>query len=385
LATFYAARLRRAYLGAGNPVRIGVAQDARGRLAARPVNESHPLDDLGLEEYFAANKTGAPVHLINVTINATRGNGPATVQRDRHGLNMAISPAGMSYRLSPNDDLVIKPLGSSQAGRVDKFAPNDQSPGQSLPVSTWVGISGAAFTTGLGSQTSLDKSILAFLANVRLGYWWNSDRNRFPLDGCYRDLFREMFASFHGTERRQWYLSDGGHFENTGVYELVRRQLPFIILSDNGCDPHYEFEDIANLVRKCRIDFGATIDFPDAEELETVIEDDELRAYFGTAADFAAGSENVSAVARLARITYADRSEGTLLIVKPRLTGDEPADLMRYMADNPQFPQQSTYDQFFDEAQWESYFELGRLIATRLFAPRAGRSWQPHAMKAVSW
>src|SRR4030095_5764901 len=77
-----------------------------------------------------------------------------------------------------------------------------------------------------------------------------------PVQSC---LMNEFFARFHGPSRRHWYLSDGGHFENTGCYELIRRRVPLIICSDAGQDPHYALLTFANLVRKARIAFGAEI------------------------------------------------------------------------------------------------------------------------------
>ena len=79
-------------------------------------------------------------------------------------------------------------------------------------------------------------------------------------------LASEASATFYGVDRPWWYLSDGGHFENSGVYALLKRELGFIILSDASCDARYEFGDIENLVRKARIDFGAEIDFYTREE-----------------------------------------------------------------------------------------------------------------------
>ena len=57
-------------------------------------------------------------------------------------------------------------------------------------------------------------------------------------------LLNEMFARYYGTRRSHWYLSDGGHFENTAAYELIRRRVPRIILLDNGRDEGYAFDDL---------------------------------------------------------------------------------------------------------------------------------------------
>jgi len=55
-----------------------------------------------------------------------------------------------------------------------------------------------------------------------------------------------------------------------------------------------------------------------------------------------------------------------LLLVKPTLLGNEPTDIVQYAANHPSFPQEPTSDQFFDEAQWESYRKLGEHIGARL-------------------
>lgn len=385
LASFYADRLCRAYLGAGNRERIG-ATDAKKPGDATSVQDDEPDDDLGLQNYYS-NLRGGPVHLINITINETHGKGPATVQRDRHGLNLTISPDGFSYSEVAGAELQLKALGSEAwSAKAQRVL---EPPGQSLPLSSWIGISGAAFSTGLGSQTSLARSLLAFLANVRLGFWWQADRDCSKVDSSYVNLRRELVGSFPGTERPHWYLSDGGHFENTGAYELVRRRVPLIIVSDNGCDPGFGFEDVANLVRKSRIDFGAQIDFLHEAQLDRFFaaDDGDLRSLFAEPTQFALDQAPVGAVAMLGRITFADGAFGTLLAIKPRLTRDGPSDLMRYLADNPKFPQQTTFDQFFDEAQWESYYELGRRIAIRLFQGRSTEAvWQPaHLTPVPEW
>ena len=56
------------------------------------------------------------------------------------------------------------------------------------------------------------------------------------------------------------HLSDGGHFDNSGVYELVRRRCRYIIIGDGEQDGNLTFESLGGAVRKCRADFGVEID-----------------------------------------------------------------------------------------------------------------------------
>jgi hypothetical protein len=267
-------------------------------------------------------------------------------------------------------------------------------PGEPLSLGRWVGISGAAFSTGTGYRTSLGLSVLTGLANIRLGYWWNSGisskrrtvhltRRRTATDLLTRwvlatvpvhtYLFYELGAHFPGTSRRFWYLSDGGHFENMGGYELVRRELPLIIVVDSEADPTYTYEGLANLVRKARVDFNARITFEtDFTTLPTL-----AAAGFGTleslrpigvADDRSIEPRRSNAHGAVARIEYASGRTGTLIYMKPTMTGDEPMDILEYARHNEPFPQQPTSDQFFDEAQWESYRALGEHVARKVFA-----------------
>lgn len=164
----------------------------------------------------------------------------------------------------------------------------------------------------------------------------------------------------------------------------MRRRVLFIVASDNGCDTRFGFEDFANLVRKCRIDFDTSIELLSNAKLDEQVLGPR-RACFATAAQFLPREADApGAVAMLARIHYPGGPDGTLVVIKPRMTPDGPADLVRYLADNPAFPQQTTLEQFFDEGQWESYYELGRRIATKVFAPAADGGWNPAGM-ASAW
>jgi hypothetical protein len=252
----------------------------------------------------------------------------------------------------------------------------------------------------MGAQTSMGVSVLAGLFNVRLGYWWNSGVT--PGDGrthasfigefghaltelfpAQMLLFDELLARFHGTALRYWYLSDGGHFENTAAYELIRRRVQVMVACDCGADPGYAFEDLGNLVRKARLDFNAEIVFVDPKSArdewtrllpEAVGTLNELRQTIASTSDGLLSTKH----AALALVYYdGDPVAGSvLLLLKPTMTGDEPPDLMNYRSANGAFPQEPTAQQFFDEAQWESYRKLGELIGRDLFSN--GDSGSPH-------
>jgi hypothetical protein len=198
----------------------------------------------------------------------------------------------------------------------------------------------------------------------------------------YRGLLSELLARLRGTGIRLWNLTDGGHFENLGGYELIRRKLPLIVLIDAEADPDFEFPGLSELIRKARLDFGAEIHFFDEDELAALDADDDgvdppvfttlerLRrgkwsSEKGARAALSAEGdrrEYSHAHAALASVTYRDGSVGRIVYVKASLTGREPADVLQYHAEHPDFPHETTSDQFFDEAQWESYRRLGECV-----------------------
>lgn len=445
----YSARLTRAYLGASNPLR----QDPRFPDAQR-ITDPIDGDDLPLAHYRPFEQ-GGPLHIVNVTINETVSGKSQIEQRDRKGVGLAVGPAGLSasrrhhalWGAGGTDYIVptrdaCEPVGVEsreqryhvffedpvgrwhQATQAQGREPDGGHRVQALSLGSWVAISGAAFTTGLGAQTSLSLSVLLGLANVRLGYWWDSGvrprkrrgrpRLRFvarlgewtsealPVQSF---LLQEIAARFNGPQRRHWYLSDGGHFENTGCYELVRRRVPFILACDCGRDAAYAFEDVANLGRKIRTDFGAELRFPTRAEIAARLGGD--TAAMAVAARFASPSELVvppsagagegpgavsgtgtprcAAHAMLGEVHYDGAAQpGTLILfLKPSLTGDEPVDVANYRRQHPDFPQESTLDQYFDEAQWESYRKLGEHAAEAVLSSPAGARWHPAMLRPL--
>ncbi|HVP27979.1 MAG TPA: hypothetical protein VMW35_02310, partial [Myxococcota bacterium] len=429
-APLYGARLRRAYLGASNPKRF--AGGASG------VSLEQEDDDLTLASYRPEER-GGPLHLINVTVNETVEGRSQIEQRDRKGTSLAFGPAGLSLGVKHHAKwassatrgsfasglLPVTPARASATDcvfrvfEIDWNAPKQEPiKPESLSLGRLVAISGAAFSTGTGSRTSLGLSLLLGLLNVRLGHWWQSgvdplwrsDVGMFPSAlaragflfsrafPVQRHLLDELLARFPGTARRNWYLSDGGHFENSAAYELIRRRLPLIVVADDGQDVDYAFEDLGQLVRKARLDFGAEIRFAGERELAQL--HPWARHWIGTLAEIrgdafdaasgAGGARRNHRHAALAFVYYRDapHERGSLLLwIKPSLVGDEPRDVVEYALRSRAFPQETTADQFFDEAQWESYRALGETIGERLFGrpPEAGSGWLPRDLEAASW
>jgi hypothetical protein len=222
---------------------------------------------------------------------------------------------------------------------------------------------------------------LATLGNVRLGYWWKETKSRkqtFRDGGFFKGsvqnyLFLELIGKFFGTNGKRWYLTDGGHFDNTGVYPLLQRKVQFIVACDNGADPDYKMSDVTRLLRMARTDLGVVISFLDRTELNVEIgERLELSKLIGPFAEVASKAEIEDpggSIAGLAKIEYDDGTEGILVLIKPKITHTEPPEVLAYsyLQGSETFPQQTTADQFFDEEQWEAYRHLGELTGEQLF------------------
>lgn len=340
LHAFYRARLARAYLGVGN--------EERQKPTAKRVDDFAKGDDILLGEYHP-EKFGGPLHLINLCLNETQDSSP--------------------YGHGPNRDRKARPVTiSSHMVEVSKQARPFSLDEYGGSLAQWVSVSGAAASSGAGSHTHRGWALLMYLFGARLGFWAPQFKINESAPKSRHSLSWEFFPKLamqwseltatYDTAAPYCLLSDGGHFENTGVYPLIGRKLPFILLVDCGADPQYRFDDLQKLIRRARIDHDAEITFYDSVQAAAL-----FPASKGPQLCILSPkqmSDNTSARGvMLARIQYNDDSFGTLLVIKPNLHDDLPLDMAVYARENPNFPQQPTADQFFDEAQWESYQRLG--------------------------
>jgi hypothetical protein len=364
LQGLYSARLTRAYQGASNAERF--ADGDKTLSSAEPLDSDHIKHDI-----YNTNRY-APLHLINVCLNQNVDPAEQLVQRDRKGRPLVVLPTVAG-------DAAALPFAID--GKC--FPTKDTGPSDPLTIGEWIGVSGAAAATGSGRRTSASMALLLGLANVRLGRWWRSGLEGEREHGLPR-LFRfllptqaylvdELGAHFFGTRRPMHYLSDGGHFDNTGIYELLRRErdVKFVVACDCGADPGYRFDDLADLIRLARIDFGIEIEV-DESATDSL---SHLRHVFGTAEELSQprpGSNKCALLLNVFRSAAARRNQlpdMRIVLIKPILIADAPLDVQNYGAMNKEFPQQTTGDQFFDEAQWESYRKLGLEIGRRIFDP----------------
>jgi choline dehydrogenase-like flavoprotein len=404
----YAARLTRTFLGASNSERLF----GTGTTAPTSVLISHPADDIPFARYHP-EENGGPLHLINVCVNETVDFGVERDVRDRKGLSMALGPFGVSVSRRFHGIWTKATPGAKEKSAVqaipagyspDSFhvlARTDGKPAlvEPLRLGQWIGISGAAIGTGEGYFTSLPMSLIFGLANIRLGYWWNSGISAGDRPGYYPKslwqriktvpalLFRtqsmilsEWRSYFRGPSERFWYLSDGGHFEVTGMYELVRRRLPFIIVLDAGEDPDYHYNDLARCTRLIRLDFGAELEWLDPTQARAAGKAG--WAAFGDPPPWVTGWLDPAMIgcpekigrsgpyhSALGKIGYLDgkTADSWVFLIKPSLTGDEFLDVLQYSSQNALFPNSPTTNQFYGDQELECYRGLGDHIGTKVF------------------
>ena len=345
------------------------------------LNDDIPLYDLHFARKEKENEPRkvdyeGPFPLINTALNLVAGEELALQDRKA-------------------DSFVLSPLYCGSRSTGYRELPNPKAdPDPTLSLGLAAAISGAAVDPNMGSVNSLPQTMLMTVFNARLGRWlpnpaqvqaqeeaslltrlrakilgWLSksaaQRNESwraagPSPG--KLLFDEFFG-WTRDDSKYVHLSDGGHFENLGVYELVRRRCRFIVACDAGQDGGFLFEDLAGLIRKCRTDFGVRIEI-DVTPIKPDPAKRESRWHC------AVGS-----------IHYEDvdpkDAPGILVYIKASITGDETPDVQNYATVNPAFPHESTADQFFDESQFESYRALGFHIASEVFFSAQEDSGRP--------
>jgi hypothetical protein len=305
-----------------------------------PANSTSPLrENVSLQLSDCTGQNRAPYHLVNCALNV-----PAS--RDSR----------MQGRLT--DFFLFSPAfcGSPLTG----YAPTKdwQDKDNTLDLGTAMAISGAAAAPQMGTGTIKNLSFWLALFNVRLGYWIRNPRFRRygpETSPGLSYLVQEMFGL--ANERRPYLnVSDGGHIENLGVYELLRRRCKYIVAIDGEQDPKMTFQGLATLQRLASIDLGVKID----------IGVDALRL-----SDKGLSHSHFA----FCRIHYPrderDGAEnyGYMLYLKLSLTGNEGEFIRRYRLDEPDFPHHSTADQFFTEAQFEAYRSLGEHVGDKMFLP----------------
>ena len=331
LHAMYRNRLVRAFLGS-----------TRTRETRRPdpFTGFDPQDNASLQKVVPRTGKDRLFHVINTTLNVVATRNPAWQERKAESFSMSRLHCGNRY-------VGYRPTGE-YGGRHG-----------GITLGTAMAISGAAVSPNHGYSSSPLVGFLLMLFNLRLGWWLgNPSREFYWREGpkwSISPALKELAGAT--TDEGRWiYLSDGGHFDNLGLYEMVRRRCRCIVVVDAGCDPDMKFEDLGNAVRKSYIDFGVNIDFRRIE-IQARQNPPVAGARFGLA---------TISYPRSARNTATPRT-GWLLYIKPTYyCTTEGMDVRGYASDHPSFPHESTTDQWFSESQLEAYRALGAHIMEQI-------------------
>lgn len=307
-----------------------------------------PLDRLQLSELSAHAE--APYHLINAALNL-----PGSTERELRGRATDFFLFSKHY------------CGSALTGYYPtrEFEARDLH----LDLGTAMAISGAAVSSNMGVLTNHSARMLLTIANLRLGYWLpNPNRKSFWGPGP-TYLLREMTGLGMNEGQRYWNVSDGGHIENLGVFELLRRRCKFIVCVDGGQEPGMECADLMRLERCAAIELGIRMHY-DVSDL--------MRDEQGNSRAFGAlikiDYRPPGTGAERAQRTFDQTEWGWMLYFKLANVGYGPGYVLDYRRQNPDFPHQTTGDQVYDEGQFEAYRALGEFAAEQMF--RVGRDAQ---------
>lgn len=342
---FYRDRIVRGYLGASNA--DSPAADSTWNIRT---------DDLPLHCLARSVKLGgAPFHIINTAVNL-------------------FGSKDLQVRQRSCDSFVLTPTGCGS------WATNYAPMPTGLYLGSAVAASGAAVSSNMGMATrGAALAALMTVFNLRLGFWFGNPRKNAQLRK--RPAFAPSLLLLEGfsmtNENRQFVnLSDGGHFDNLGLYELIRRRCKFIIVLDAECDEKYGFESLEQVIRFARIDFNVHIDL-DFQKIAPLTGTTYASAHWvlGTI-DYSQVTPGTGHDRGLS--PHGESKTGHLLYIKNSLRAPEESaemsrDVIGYAKRHPNFPHEPTSDQFFSEAQFESYRELGHCIASQLLKNWAGQ------------
>jgi hypothetical protein len=228
-----------------------------------------------------------------------------------------------------------------------------------------IAIAGAAVSPAMGRMTLPSLRPLLTTLNIRLGVWLPN-----PLSEAARAAATERKSGtfFVGIDQLIWelfglhsakfplvYSSDGGHYENLGIIELLRRRCSTIWAVDSSVDRQGQCRALAQAIRLAHSELDCRVDL----DLDVFAERDAAGLPTTT---WSSGS-----------VRYTDGSEGVIHVIRLGLTAQHSTALKRYASGDRAFPHHSTLAQVF---RWEA-FRLLPPARTGVDAEAAGLPRRP--------
>lgn len=382
-----------------NPNALSFHRFYRKQLADLFLRFSGDYDNMEMREVFNAKSDNpkdyiSPYPLINTCLNLMNPEKDEAFQGTKTSDYFLISPLYCGAKL------------------VD-YVPTDRYMDyrrMTLPAA--VTISAAAVNPGMGIYSNRFLSLMMTIFNARLGFWISNPsilvKSRaivwWPLY-----FFYELLGRI-GSRKKMINISDGGHIENLGAYELLRRGCRLIIAVDAGEDKQYTFFDLNNFIIRARNELGLEVRFRKDEQPEELIRPRPTQVYsakrFAIADIYRCWEEIPDSSEpdgkRIKNYSLSERNAagpvGTFVYVKSSVLAPEgKPDLdkrdtlkygtYKYKIYHPDFPHEPTSDQFFDEIQWEAYYQLGRFIGAEVLGVKKidAAAEHPSVQDLLNW
>lgn len=367
-----------------NPNALSFHRYYRKQLADLYLKFAKSHDNITLKDVFNASSDRpkdyiAPYPLINTCLNLQNPGGDEKFKGTKASDYFLLSPLFCGSKLT------------------DYVRTQHYRDYRNMTLPAAVTISAAAVNPGMGIYSNKMLSVMMTVFNARLGFWISNPlklKKSRAIVWWPVYFFKELLGRI-GTNNKMVNISDGGHIENLGAYELLRRGCRLIVAFDAGEDKIYSFFDLNNLIIRARNELGLEIRFRDGHQPESVIRPEPSRVYSKqryAIADIYQWWEDCKTLDaegnQISNIRNFDppKKVGTFVYVKSSVTAptgkpdlDPKADPLKYgtykyKIYHPDFPHEPTSDQFFDEIQWESYYQLGQFIgADVLGAPNPSK------------
>jgi hypothetical protein len=253
-------------------------------------------------------------------------------------------------------------VGSQPTAAYENALGRTESQSRFATLPTAMAISAAAISPSMGRMTRAPFRFFLALANLRLGVWVPNPRQLdkfakrqarkwYQLSGVRLIprpwyLVREMLG-WNGVNSPFLYVTDGGHYENLGLVELLRRKCKTIWCIDASGDKVDTFSTLGGALQTAQAELQVSVRIDPQKDM------DPQAAKAGRSPQFVAKPFCVG------QITYADGTTGTLIHVKAGVPTNAPLSVQSYALQHQNFPCDSTLDQLYDADRFDAYRELG--------------------------
>jgi Patatin-like phospholipase len=243
-------------------------------------------------------------------------------------------------------------------------------------LSSAVAISGGAISPLTTHELLL--RIMFLITNFRLGQWLPNPGKPTPWAPKFVPLLRLLRGWLWPPplkDRKFVFVADGGFHENLGIEALLDRRCRLIIASDAGADPNFLFEDFVKLYRHCRMHGIQFVSLGKMEE--PLAMKDIIPSEVPARGPFTRQHRVLGLIRYPPKAPETQGVTALFIYVKSSISDPETIDVRQYRAKHPDFPHESTVNQFFDAEQFEAYRELGERIGKKLCADLHKEDWEP--------